>query len=76
MSVKNIAKKVEPFDQPSSFMLKTVDLLKQRDLLEVYAETKINWYWLKKFIKLEIPNPSVNRVQYLYEYLSNTNLMH
>lgn len=70
-----MSKKGEAFDQPRSLMLKTIELLKKRDLFEVYAETKISFYWLRKFIALEFKNPSVNRVQYLYEHLSGSKLV-
>lgn len=70
-----MSQKHEPFDQPSSLMLKTIDLLKGRDLLEVYSETKISFYWLRKFVAGSYKNPSVNRVQYLYEHLSGSRLV-
>lgn len=62
--------KQEPFDHPGSLMLGTIALLKDRNLFEVYADTKIPFYWLRKFATGEFRNPSVNRVQYLYEFLS------
>lgn len=70
-----MSKKCEAFDQPRSLMLKTIELLKKRDLFEVYAETKISFYWLRKFVALEFKNPSVNRVQYLYEHLTGSKLI-
>lgn len=65
-----MSKKTEQFDQPGTLMVETVRLLKNRDLFEVYAETKISFYWLRKFATGGFKNPSVNRVQYLYEYLT------
>ena len=62
--------KHEKFDQPQALMLKTIALLKKRDLLEVYVATKISFYWLRKFASGVYKNPSVNRVQFLYEYLT------
>lgn len=67
-------KKNAPFDQPMQLMQRTVELLKARDLVEVSAETKISFYWLRKFVSQGFKNPSVNRVQYLYEHLSGTRL--
>lgn len=58
------------FDQPRSLMTKTIELLRERDLFEIYAETKISFYWLRKFVVGTYKNPSVNRVQYLYEHLT------
>lgn len=70
-----MSQKHEPFDQPSSLMLITIELLKGRDLLDVYSETKISFYWLRKFAAGCYKNPSVNRVQYLYEHLTGTRLV-
>lgn len=66
--------RTEVFDQPSSLMLKTLELLKGKDLLKVYEETRISFYWLRKFSAGDFRNPSVNRVQYLYEHLSGKRL--
>lgn len=55
-------------------MLKTLELLKGKDLLKVYEETRISFYWLRKFSAGDFRNPSVNRVQYLYEHLSGKRL--
>ena len=61
--------KTETFDQPGSLMLETQRMLKEQDLLTVYSETGISFYWLRKFSSGEFKNPSVNRVQCLYEFL-------
>lgn len=55
---------------------RTLDLLKQSGvpLHEIYKETHLPYYWLKKFRSGEIRNPSVNRVQPLYEFLANKRL--
>jgi hypothetical protein len=63
------SKKNAPFDQPGKLMLATVRLLKDRDIFEVYAATKLSPYWLRKFANLELKNPSVNRVEYLHHFL-------
>lgn len=61
------------FDLPNTLMLATIELLKQdkRGLLQIHAHTAIPYYWLKKFSAGEFINPSVNRVQFLYESLTN-----
>ena len=64
------SKKTEAFDQPGTLMLRTISLLREKDLLEVYSDTKVSFYWLRKFVACEFKNPSVNRVQFLFEYLS------
>ena len=61
--------KTETFDQPGTLMLETQKMLKDQDLLMVYSETGISFYWLRKFSSGEFKNPSVNRVQCLYEFL-------
>lgn len=69
------SKRTEPFDQPGPLMLKTIELLRKRDLLQVYADTKISFYWLQKFAAGGFKNPSVNRVQFLFEHLSRQRLI-
>lgn len=61
-------------DEPGSLMAKTIKLLRGRDLLQVYKETGISYYWLRKFLAGKFTNPSVNRVQSLYEYLSGNKI--
>lgn len=55
---------------------KTLDLLQEdpRSLQEVSQETGISLYWLQKMKVRSVPDPSVNRIQDLYEYLSNNKL--
>ena len=64
-------------DQPGTLMKTTYDLLRQdeRTLLEIYEATGIPFYWLRKFYQNEFRNPSVNRVQYLYEHLTGKKLL-
>lgn len=56
-------------------MAKTRVLLKAAGLLKVYTDTGLPFYWLRKVASGEIKNPSVNRVQYLYEHLTRTTLL-
>lgn len=70
-----MSKKNDIFDQPGTLMLKTIDLLKDKDLFEVYAATKISPYWLRKFVSGDFKNPSINRVQFLYEQLTGTKII-
>lgn len=67
--------KTGAFDQPGTLMDKTIELLKKKNLVEVSAETEISFYWLRKFVIGTYRNPSVNRVQFLYEYLSGNRLV-
>lgn len=61
---------------PGSLMVATFELLKESDKKphDIYAETGLPFHWVKKFAAGEFENPSVNRVQFLYEYLTGTNL--
>jgi len=63
------------FTTPGSLMLETQRLVKAQNLLKLYNETGINLYWLRKFAAGQFSNPSVNRVQALYEKLSGKNLV-
>lgn len=55
---------------------RTLDLMMASDktVPEIYRDTGIPFYWLRKFRTREIQQPSVNRVQRLYEYLSGHEL--
>lgn len=55
---------------------KTLELLKAYPLTlpAVYKDTGIPYYWLKKFKADEIADPSVNRVEKLYEYLTRSSI--
>ena len=55
-------------------MQQTALLIKGRDLVEVSSATLLNYHWLLKFSRGQVLNPSVNRVQKLYEYLSGSEL--
>lgn len=65
------------FDSPGTLMLKTFDLLKndKRNMSDISIDTGISFFWLQRFSANNMKNPSVNRVQYLYEQLSNTKLI-
>lgn len=65
-----------PCDNPGTLLVATLHLLKKdtRTVLEVYRDTGIPYYWLKKFAEGGTKNPSVNRVQALYEHLSGKTL--
>ena len=58
-------------------MTRTRELLRGCDkgILGVRDDTQLPFYWLRKFANGEIPNPSVNRVQFLYEYLTRKPLV-
>lgn len=61
---------------PGSLYARTLELLHScgKTLPLIYKETDIPFYWLRKFSSGTIPDPSVNRVQRLYEYLSGKKL--
>ena len=63
-------------DKQGSLLVKTRYLLERdkRGLLDIHKETDIPFYWLKKFSSGGFDNPSVNRVQFLYEFLTGAKL--
>lgn len=63
-------------DYKCSLMAETIKLLRKdkRSLLQIHKETNINFFWLRKFAAGEFKNPSVNRVQFLYEFLSGSSI--
>lgn len=68
---------LQEYDQPQSLLLHTRQLIKEdrRQLKMISQATNVPFYWLKKFSAGEIPNPSVNRVQYLHDFLSQKDLL-
>lgn len=51
---------------------KALELLKgsPQALPDIARDSELPYYWLKKFSSGEVKDPSVNRVQKLYEYLA------
>lgn len=49
--------------------------LYKKPLLELSKEADLPLYWLRKLKEGSIRDPSVNRIQKLYEYLSSTTLL-
>ena len=66
------------YDEPNTLMVETIKLIRadRRTLLELYVVTGVPFYWLKRFVAKEMKNPSVNRVQFLYEFLTSKKLVH
>ncbi len=65
------------FDTELSLMQITVDKLRARklDLVAINKETDLPYHWLSKLAAGEFQNPSVNRIQFLYEYLTGNKLL-
>lgn len=53
----------------------TIALMRDRNLSELCADTRVPYTWLQKFRNGDYRNPSVNRVQYLFEFLSGKKLV-
>ena len=47
----------------------------KRTLRIIGQATGIPFYWLKKLSASEIPNPGVNRIQQLFEFLTKKRLL-
>lgn len=64
------------FDNPGSLMQRTIELAKEKgeSPIKLHQDTGLPFYWLKRFLEHGFKNPSVNRVQYLYEHLSGNKL--
>lgn len=59
-------------DSPGTLAVETLKLVKAepRGLLEVAQKTGVPYHWLRKYAAGKIPNPSVNRVEFLFKKLS------
>lgn len=60
-----------------TLLLKTRELLKndERSIILLSNESGLPFYWLQKLASSSsFKNPSVNKIQKLYEYLSNSKL--
>ncbi len=57
---------------------RTLELLLNRNVQltfkKIEEDTKLDEGWLSMFSRNKIPDPSVNSIQTLYEYLANTEL--
>ncbi len=62
--------------ETSTLLERTYALLDESDisLPELFKQTGVPFYWLRKFKQREVKHPSVNRVQRLYEFLSGRRL--
>jgi len=65
-------------DRAGTLLQETLRMLREQktSVLEVHKATGIPFYWLVKFKAGAYKNPSVNRTQYLYEFLSGSPLLH
>ena len=64
-----------PYDQRCSFLDNVLVLLEndKRSLIDIHKQTGLPFYWLRKIKTGEIKNPSVNRIVYLYQHLTDKN---
>lgn len=67
---------IEYSDPPLQLMRRTQALLDSddRSLAEIFKQSGLPFYWLKKFKAGRIKQPSVNRIQKLYEFLTQSKL--
>jgi hypothetical protein len=63
--------------QPGTLMTETLRELRSRraSLIDIHRRTGLPFYWLRHFASEEIKDPSVNRVQALYEHLTGRKLI-
>jgi hypothetical protein len=59
-----------------TLLARTRGMIQQSNLKphDIFKETGLPFYWLVSFSKGTAKDPSVNRVQYLYEYLAKKQL--
>ena len=73
MKKKNvIQKEVKIYDQPGTLMKKVLELFIKdgRTPLQLQIDHGVPFYWVKALQAGTIKNPSVNRIEYLYNLLS------
>ena len=65
------------FDSAGTLLKETIRLLREqrKPILDLHKETGIPFHWLAKFKAGTYKNPSVNRTQFLYEFLSGSPLL-
>lgn len=70
--------KIKPYndEQPGSLILATRKLLDKdrRKMLDIHKQSGLPYFWLVQFKANRSLSPSVDRVQYLYEFLSGKKL--
>jgi len=57
------------YDKPGRLLKETIDLLKDKNLIDISYETRLKHTWLVKLKNGGMQNPSVNRVEFLRDYL-------
>jgi hypothetical protein len=67
--------KNKQYDQPNVLMLTTIELVKKHGIEKTAFDTLIPFGWLRKFSSGNFKNPSVNRVVFIYEHLTNTKII-
>lgn len=60
--------------QPGTLLQKTCELIAEVDMLSISAETGLSYHWLMKVKGGNVSDPSVNKIQFLYEHLSKKKL--
>ena len=72
VAVEHRGRKKGPVHPPGTLMTKTRELLNsgKYSIGDIYVATRIPWTWLEFFAKGKFKDPSVNRIQILYEFLS------
>lgn len=63
-----------PLERSGSLMQKTIELCRPHKAKDLEQLTGVPWHWLHQFKRGKINDPSVNRVQHIYETLTGTKL--
>lgn len=63
-------KSVPIYDQDCKLLLETLEMLKGKDLLEIYRETGVPYFWMRALVTRRLKIPTVNRITFLHDYLT------
>lgn len=63
-------------EKAGTLLAATLSLLRsdKRSLIEIHKATELPYHWLRQMREGRTPDPGVNRVQALYEYLTGSTL--
>jgi hypothetical protein len=71
-----VVKKAKPYDTEGTLLREVRHMLgtSKKSYLEIYKDTGLQPNWLDLVRRGKVANPSVNRIQYLHEYLKGSAL--
>ena len=70
-----MAQKNKDYDQPGPLMIETIKLIKETGLEKVAFVTLVPFGWIQKLCSGTFKNPSVNRIEHIYQVLSGSKII-